>query len=60
MSLPYDYARCEGVRIDGIWREGCEDCQRRTSPGRPERQACIQPPEIIVFECEYRIPEDES
>ncbi len=58
MTLPYDYARCKGVQHDGEWREGCEDCQRRTSPGRPERQAYIQPPEIIVFECEYRIPEE--
>ncbi len=55
MTLPYDYARCEGVQHDG-----CEDCQRRTSPGRPERQAYIQPPEIII-ECDFRVPpENES
>ena len=58
-NLPYDYARCSGVNIDGDWREGCEDCLRRTSPGRPEYQAYIMPPEIIAFECEHRI-EDES
>lgn len=57
MTLPYDYARCEGVQHDGEWREGCEDCQRRTSPGRPEGwQTYIKPIDrIIVFECEYRI-----
>lgn len=33
-TLPYDYARCNGRQDDGKWREGCEDCMRRTSPGR--------------------------
>ena len=42
MSLPYDTARCAGVQYDGEWREGCEDCLRRTSPGG-ERQSWIAP-----------------
>jgi hypothetical protein len=51
--LPSDVARCRGVGddVDG-WREGCEDCSRRLSPlGRVH----MEPPQIIVFECEYRI-----
>jgi len=55
MTLPYDIARCHGVNIDGEWREGCEDCLRRTDAGSPDRQAYITPPAIIVFECEYRL-----
>lgn len=55
MSLPYDVARCSGVKIDGVWREGCEDCLRRTSPGHEHWQAFMAPPAIIVFECEMRI-----
>ena len=55
MTLPYDYARCAGSKHEGIWREGCEDCLRRTSPGDPERQVWMGAPEIIVFWCEYRI-----
>lgn len=55
MSLSYDTARCHGVNVDGEWREGCETCMRRTSPGRAECQAYIAPPSFIVFECEYRI-----
>lgn len=61
MTLPYDYARCEGVQHDGVWREGCDDCQRRTSPGRPEGwQTWIKPPAIIVFECEFRVSPGET
>lgn len=60
MTHPYDYARCEGALIDDVWREGCEDCLRRTSPGRPEGwQTHIKPPEIIAFECEFRMPPEE-
>ena len=53
MTLSNDHARCHGVGsdIEG-WRDGCEDCQRRTSPGGRSHMA---PPPIIVFECEYRI-----
>jgi hypothetical protein len=55
MSLPADVARCPGVKADGDWREGCEDCQRRTD--RTGLQSWhVMPPKIIVFECEYRIP----
>ena len=53
--LSYDTPRCEGYQADGEWREGCEDCLRRTSPGNEYRQAYIKPPPIIAFECEYRI-----
>lgn len=35
------------------WREGCEDCQRRLA-GDPSLPP-IDPPSIIVFECEYRL-----
>ena len=55
MTMLYDVARCHGVQIDGDWREGCDDCLRRTSPGHPQRQAYIVPPVIVVFECEYRL-----
>ena len=55
-ALPNDVARCAGdgyQEDDGWdWREGCEDCLRRTSPGGSSR---MEPPPIIVFECEYRI-----
>lgn len=57
MTLPYDISRCSGVKIDGEWREGCEDCLRRTSPGRPDGwQTWIMPPAIIVIECHWRVP----
>ena len=54
MSLPYDTARCAGVQYDGDWREGCEDCLRRTSAGGPMSPS-IDAPALVVFECEYRI-----
>lgn len=54
--LPGDVARCQGVQTDGEWREGCEDCLRRTAPpANPERVVMMAPPVIIVFECEARI-----
>ena len=58
MSLPADVARCPGYETDeGDWREGCEDCQRRTSPpANPQRGRRMSPPLIVVFECESRIP----
>ena len=55
MSLPYDVHRCAGAQYDGEWREGCDDCLRRTSPGDPDRQAWIDAPLLVVFECEHRI-----
>jgi hypothetical protein len=55
-QLPFDVARCEGVGSEKEgWREGCDICMRRLSPGDPERQAYMEPPEIIVFECERLI-----
>jgi len=57
VSLPDDVARCDGVSAEGQWREGCDDCQRRTSPpADPERVRRMSPPLIVVFECESRIP----
>jgi hypothetical protein len=35
------------------WREGCEDCLRRTRPAPAD--GVIDPPPIIAFECELRI-----
>jgi len=60
VKLPYDIARCNGVLSAGKWREGCEDCLRRTEAGRKEWQAYLAPPQIVVFECEYRIDPDET
>ena len=54
MTLPHDVARCVGVSDEGQWREGGEDCLRRTSPGG-ERQSWMEPPLLVVFECEYRL-----
>jgi hypothetical protein len=59
--LSFDIARCEGVSHieDGkrYWREGCEDCLRRTAPGRQGAwgQVYMAPPKVIAFECESRI-----
>lgn len=58
--LADDIARCPGVKADGIWREGCEDCRRRTSPAKGFYVPHMAPPEIIVFECEYRIPPEKE
>lgn len=55
--LPNDVERCNGVGSDDPeegWREGCETCLRRTAI-RPELCLMIDPPPIIVFECEYLI-----
>lgn len=52
--LAYDIARCAGVGSDEEgWRDGCEDCQRRTEPGRDDYQVHMAPPAIIAFECVY-------
>lgn len=54
--LPADVARCPGYGEPGEWREGCDDCLRRTEPPvDPERVWMMAPPAIIVFECELRI-----
>ena len=59
MTLPNDVARCPGESFteDGemYWREGCEDCLRRTAPATGDHVSYIAPPPIIAFECEYRI-----
>lgn len=55
MTLPKDFAKCRGVGSDDEgWREGCEQCLRRTTPPG-DNQSWIEPPAIIVFECEYLI-----
>ena len=65
MTLPNDVARCAGVGFEEDdsweWREGCEDCLRRTAAwgGLPGGGVHMEPPPIIAFECEYRIsPQD--
>jgi len=56
-NLQNDKARCNGVGDDEEgWREGCEHCLRRIAP-RPEGCQMMQPPPIIVFECECLIEE---
>jgi len=56
--LPYDIARCKGEWVedgeDSGWREGCENCLRRTAH-KPEYYSLIDPPVILAFECEYLI-----
>lgn len=55
-TLRGDEASCNGVQADGQWREGCEDCLRRTlPPADPERVWRITPPVLVVFECEWRL-----
>jgi hypothetical protein len=60
-TLPADIARCPGEGFeedDGWhWREGCDDCLRRTAPGG---RVSIAPPVIVVFECEHRIAPGEA
>jgi hypothetical protein len=53
--LSYDIARCPGYEAEGLLREGCADCLRRTAPGNPEGQAYLEPPRFVVFECFLRI-----
>ena len=57
-----DVARCNGAGAeedDGWeWREGCRTCLRRTAP-RPGQVWMMEPPSIIAFECEFRIPPDD-
>jgi len=45
----------DGSSEDGQWhwREGCEDCQRRTKPDSAD--GVIELPPIIAFECHLRI-----
>lgn len=57
-TLPNDVARCDGVGFDEDgtwgWREGCENCLRRTAP-RNDVNSYIEPPAIIAFWCEFHI-----
>ena len=53
MTLPNDIARCNGYYAEG-WREGCGECLRRTAP-RPDPCWMMEPPAIVVFECEYLV-----
>ena len=49
MTLPADVARCPGFEADGEWREGCEDCMRRTSPPVDlQRVWMMAPPPIVA------------
>ena len=60
-ALPYDTARCAGVQYDGEWREGCDDCMRRTAidedfkKGAGARIVYMTPPALVVFWCEFHI-----
>ena len=50
-----DIARCAGVGDDADgWREGCQHCQRRTTPGGPYTPH-MEPPPIVALWCEYEI-----
>jgi len=56
--LPNDYARCNGSGSDEEgWREGCDNCLRRIAKSTSHLVLMMQPPAIIVFECEYLIEE---
>ena len=56
-SLPADIARCAGVGSDAEgWREGCEDCLRRTcAPTDHPWVAYMDPPKVIEFFCPYHM-----
>lgn len=55
MTLPNDIARCPGFGSDAEgWRDGCEDCQRRTAGGG-DYVAWMIPPPLVIFWCELHI-----
>ena len=61
MTLPANVERCSGVEDDsGGWRDGCEDCMRRTDRSAFPLTAWMVPPLIVVFECEARIAPGEK
>ena len=57
--LPNDISRCAGVgsEEDGewFWREGCDDCLRRTATFESQCSPRIEAQFFVAFECEYRI-----
>ena len=54
--LPNDIARCAGIGDDTEgWREGCEDCMRRTAESNNDVNCWIVAPAIIAFSCEFMI-----
>jgi hypothetical protein len=63
MILPNDIARCPGVGSNREgWREGCENCARRIAGlnKTSTRTVWMQPPEVIVFWCEFRIEQEKK
>lgn len=61
MKLLNDVSRCPGVGSDEEgWREGCDDCLRRTDKATSEYVWYMMPPPIIAFECESRIDPSEG
>jgi len=65
-TLPNDIARCDGEWIedgeDSSWREGCENCARRIAGlnKTSTRTVWMQPPEVIVFWCEFWIEQEKE
>jgi hypothetical protein len=57
-SLPADITRCAGSGSDTEgWRNGCEDCLRRTAPATDHpRVSYMAPPVIISFDCPHYLP----
>jgi hypothetical protein len=62
-TLHSDVSRCEGIGSEEYgewnWREGCDNCLRRTAP-RNGVHSFIEPPAIIAFWCEWHIEPDEK
>ena len=55
-TLPANADRCAGMwcedSLGGEWREGCEQCVRRTAPLPESGVEWMTPPPIIAFWCE--------
>jgi hypothetical protein len=55
-TLPANADRCAGMwvvdSLGGEWREGCEDCLRRTTPPPESGATWMEPPLIVAFWCE--------
>lgn len=55
-TLHADVARCDGVKDEFGWREGCESCLRRAcEPTDNPRVVHMQPPDVVVFFCPHHI-----